>query len=785
MRFPSVDALSLLDSSDPANAAEAARSGAASDSSKKKGKDAAPPLDPYLRSEVILDYAAALWQVSNRQAAEQVINNGQKLMRGSGEEARFSIRHAQLRLRDDEVEAAVLELKKVRPEQAHYLKSVQVLANAYLQHHNDKRSFILCYKNLLEGLGDKSLLGYLFLGDAYMRIQEPDLAISVYEKAKKLDPDDVLLVRKIGQAMITTHDFARAIEYYKAAMAATPNNHTLRRDLADLYTKLRRFQEADAVLQQSLVARKRGGTSASKDDDAQQAKSARAIAIEMLKQDTGEAEGKTAELHNLIEDVQVLLTMAQVHMGAGAEQRASECLLKARDLQTKEVLPRVKGEESEVVQQQKDVAATICQRLADYFADLNDTDKALGYYQEALQNDPSHESSILALAKLHLKRGELDACQHQCMLLNKMGSGNEEAALMDMDLMFQKGEFDYATNAGVSLLEQHPNNYVALARMVELLRRAGKLSAVAQYLKVAEEAADRSHAPGLHFCKGLFHRYSNSPRTAMTEFIQSRRDAQWGPATVEQMIEIYLNPDDSPTLGETSDENEYVRAVQQAGNLLKELRHPDGAPGAAKTALRHQVLRAYVLMATKNKSDIDEALKMLAVITEKDRDYVPALLAIAQAHKLRKEVPKARNQLKRISKMTFDHQYANEFEKAWLLQADIFISSGKFDIAGDMIKQALAKNLSCAKAWEFRGYINEKEQAYKDAAEDYERAWTMQNESNPSIGFRLAFNYLKAKRHVDAIDVCHKVLDAFPTYPKIRKDILDRARASLRDKNSA
>lgn len=25
------------------------------------------------------------------------------------------------------------------------------------------------------------------------------------------------------------------------------------------------------------------------------------------------------------------------------------------------------------------------------------------------------------------------------------------------------------------------------------------------------------------------------------------------------------------------------------------------------------------------------------------------------------------------------------------------------------------------------------------------------------IGYKLAFNYLKAKRHVDAIDVCHKV----------------------------
>ena len=34
--------------------------------------------------------------------------------------------------------------------------------------------------------------------------------------------------------------------------------------------------------------------------------------------------------------------------------------------------------------------------------------------------------------------------------------------------------------------------------------------------------------------------------------------------------------------------------------------------------------------------------------------------------------------------------------------------------------------------------------------------------------------------YVEAIDVCHKVLAQFPDYPKIRREILDRARASLR-----
>ena len=48
------------------------------------------------------------------------------------------------------------------------------------------------------------------------------------------------------------------------------------------------------------------------------------------------------------------------------------------------------------------------------------------------------------------------------------------------------------------------------------------------------------------------------------------------------------------------------------------------------------------------------------------------------------------------------------------------------------------------------------------------------------LGYKLAFNYLKAKRFVDAVDVCHKVLEKYPQYPKIKRDILDKARQSLR-----
>ena len=85
------------------------------------------------------------------------------------------------------------------------------------------------------------------------------------------------------------------------------------------------------------------------------------------------------------------------------------------------------------------------------------------------------------------------------------------------------------------------------------------------------------------------------------------------------------------------------------------------------------------------------------------------------------------------------------------------------------------------KAWELLGFIQEKETAYKHAADNYELAWKFADESSPKIGFKLAFNYLKDGRLVDAIDVCNKVLEKYPNYPRIAKEILEKARLQLRN----
>lgn len=55
-----------------------------------------------------------------------------------------------------------------------------------------------------------------------------------------------------------------------------------------------------------------------------------------------------------------------------------------------------------------------------------------------------------------------------------------------------------------------------------------------------------------------------------------------------------------------------------------------------------------------------------------------------------------------------------------------------------------------------------------------------ENEASAEVGYKLAFNFLKAERLVEAIDVCYKVLKEFPDCPRLREDILNKAVGGLR-----
>ena len=104
----------------------------------------------------------------------------------------------------------------------------------------------------------------------------------------------------------------------------------------------------------------------------------------------------------------------------------------------------------------------------------------------------------------------------------------------------------------------------------------------------------------------------------------------------------------------------------------------------------------------------------------------------------------------------------------------------KFDNAEEIIRMILRENKSSGKAYELLGLIKEKEQAYVDAAESYEKAFELTLKKSAGIGFRLAYNYMKAKRYVDCLETCRLVLEANPRYDPIRQEIQSKVMEVIR-----
>ena len=422
---------------------------------------------------------------------------------------------------------------------------------------------------------------------------------------------------------------------------------------------------------------------------------------------------------------------------------------------------------------ERKIAADIRFRLAKAFllpGDTLDLGKAGEALNDAIKYDKEHTEAIMELAKLCVKANDLSNAQQNALKLLTIDENNIEASLLIADIMFRKTEYKAAVYHLQQMLIKTPDNYEVLCRLVSVLWRSGTLTDAREFIRRARRSSPRAvHAAGYNFCKGLYFALASDPVKAITFLNLARRDGEWGRRAIERMILIYLNPTGVPMWEDSEeireDAGEAIRVIE---SLLREppmhprteyvLPNKFGCVRACVRALLpgaccaycaccaclmcitmcwmfcslcvfisvcsflsvhcryHEVLQCYSDMLTRSKTKIDEVAHMCLKINERNKNFVPALLCMATAFMLNKQIPKARNQLKRISKLPYDPEYASDFENAYLMLSGIYIRTKKFDLALQLCKRCLEHNKSCGKAWEDMGLIMEKETSYKDAA---------------------------------------------------------------------
>lgn len=436
------------------------------------------------------------------------------------------------------------------------------------------------------------------------------------------------------------------------------------------------------------------------------------------------------------------------------------------------MLKSLRTGQQDIMYIQRSIASAISYELGYEHQQIKQLDQAVSFFKEALQNDENNEQALITLAEISLSKHDFDNCVTYCQTLLKVNAQNEKASMVMADALFQNNKHEEAIEEFQQLLKKNVNNSNILVQLVLLLRNAGRMPDTLDFVNHFEKSAPRLD-PGFYFAKGLYHSFTNNPREALTNLNLARKSSEWGDTAVMRIVQIYLHADTATAIDSKGDKTD---AFNAADNLLKQIVKPE-------MELIKQVLQAEILIAKNGKGDIEKALAILAQIISKDNAHVPAIVVMAQAFLIQKQTSKARNNLKRMNKaehVVERSEWQEYYERGWLMLANLYIEANKADVAQNLLRVTLQVNKSCYKAWELMGLVFEKEQSFGEASDCYENAWKLTYEKDPSIGFKLAFNLLKAKKWIPSINICNKVLAEHKKYPKIKEEVLDVARSKLR-----
>ncbi|XP_059219458.1 tetratricopeptide repeat protein 21B [Stomoxys calcitrans] len=681
--------------------------------------------------------------------SERLLQSAMEEFNNTTEEGRLIIAHAEFMLQNSNVKKAIELLSAIQPGQSYYIQAKTHLANIFLHNRKDRVAFASCFNQLVESCPEPQ--SYLLLGEAYFSIQEPDLAVDAYRKAFEINPQDSHLANKLGRAFVKTHQYTKAITFYQHAIKS---HSSLSLNLAELYLKLKQYKNAQEILNES--------------EDKKE--------IDLL--DTDSLQLRTKRL----------LLLARVHEKAGNNDLTLDSLKKAKENQYI-IHKRASIHQAGKLHDHYKMLSKICLLIAQHCTNVRNTEMALANFKECLKYDPNDIEVLKPLSRVYMQMNAMDLCRDVCLQILQIDSNNEAASVMMADLSFRKMDFENAAYHFSQLLLTQPCYWTALARLIEVMRRSGTLADATLFLQKAEQSLTNSDlSPGLNYCRALYDWYNGNPNGALRSFNAARRDSEWGPQAIFNMIEICINPDgDIPNgneLLEPDDNGELsdarVIALKTADRLLKELRPRPTV--MSNEAINHRLLKNFLKLASKQKFQIDSALQDFIELANREdlQGSVGPVLGMATAFVLTKQTQRAKNCLKRLARTTWSFEEAEYLERSWLLLADIYISSNKWDVADSLVGKVLEHNKSCAKAHELAGYIAEKSQLYRDASKHYRNAWNCYGKSKPHIGYKLAYNFMKTKQYAEAIEICQQVLKLHSDYGIIRKDILDKCRNHLR-----
>ena len=426
-------------------------------------------------------HASLLSKARRLKEANKTLADAKAVFAGQAQqEVQLLVASSQLAVERKDFDSAIRQLGKISEDSPTYSKAQLIKAEILLTNNRDKEGYTHCFQLLVER-DPENAKNHSMLGEAYLRILNPEAAVDALETAYRLDPSNSRLRGRIGRALVATHEYHRAVDFYESAIkdvsrglqageakeAGSPGKNAsshhlsseavvLSHDLAKLYIKLGRIQHSQGVLQRIL-----------------------------------HDQAACQDVTDLQQNVTTLLLLAEIqcsdqaatkgHGGAGEGSRKAnlqtgvETLRQAYE-QQKEVAAQARGKGGSHgdagVQRERDVLSDICDKVASLEEELDPSElyqlgdggadggkegrvgklnrRAEEMFGEALLHNPNNTQAMLGLARLHKKVGDLERCRTHCQKIILACTANEgaggvadsyledEAAILLSEVLFLK-----------------------------------------------------------------------------------------------------------------------------------------------------------------------------------------------------------------------------------------------------------------------------------------------------------------------------------------------------------
>ena len=676
--------------------------------------------------------------------------------------------HSDLAIKTGDLKKAVHLLQKIDDKDERLFKKSRIkLADIYLNQVMDRRLYSWCYTQLIEKF--PSFENYKLSANSLMVINAPDEAAEYYKKALKLK-NDLEVMRDLGRALVKTHDYHEAIEYYLEASKLDEknvNNQTvvyywqMMEDYIDLMYLLAR--NSDGTLEEKI-----GKNITLKEQ----------IEINIKKIQAYLAKYNETHLKSILAKFKFFLSKVLKYLymeSKGNEEFQKKEIFKQLEEATKlqkEVLNKMKEANIEdQIKEAKDFLSQIWYEIGQYYEIIEPkTDNCEKSYLESVNNDNTNIQALLGLSYTLMNRGKYTEAQNYINLLLKEDESNEEALALLVSVLNAKKDNESALDYLVGMIQKQPNSYHLIELYISILLRSGDISNAKDILYKSEKTLKFTYTPGLYFCKGLYHRYLGETNKALLEFSKAKNDEEYGIKCIEQILEIYMNPDcdillinlDLPwnqrnikgLLNYYTDDID----LDMVNFLLRELK-------LRRDDDKTKVYEMYGIILSKDPEKINEKIAELKEILDKNSNNLPVYIAYIMGNLILQNYEEVKNGLNILNKLSLNIKYYSDYERGFLIMAYLFMITDNLKKAEEALQKVIMLNLAQFKGYELLAQIKEKENKVEEACACYEKAWDYSNKNNASIGYQLAVNYLNGKQYVKAMNVCNEIKRKFKEYP--------------------